>query len=102
MDRLARLKALVEEKPKDSFGRYGLAMEYVNLGHLEEALAEFRALLSFDPDYVATYFQAGQTLEKLKRQDEARELYRRGMEVAARRGDRKTQNEIEAALSLLD
>jgi len=102
MDRLARLKALVEENPQDRFARYGLAMELANQGRLEESVGEFRALMSFDADYVASYLQAGQTLEKLNRAEEAREVYRRGMEVAARGGDMRTRSELESALNLLD
>ena len=102
MDRLTRLKALVEENPQDRFARYGLAMELASQGRLEESLGEFRALMSLDPDYVASYLQAGQTMEKLNRVEEAREVYRQGMEVAARKGDMKTRGELESALELLD
>ena len=101
MDRLARLKALVEANSADRFARYGLAMELGNHGRLEESLAEFRALLAFDPDYLASYFQAGQTLEKLNRVEEAREVYEKGIEVAARKGDQKTRGELQWALDLL-
>ena len=102
MDRLARLKALLEENPQNQFARYGLAMELSSQGRLEDSLAEFRSLMSLDPDYVASYLQAGQTLEKLNRVGEAREVYRAGIEVAARRGDMKTRGELESALSFLD
>lgn len=102
MDRLMRLKTLVEENPQDRFARYGLAMELAGQGRLEESLVEFRALMSLDPEYVASYLQTGQTLEKLNRAEEAREVYRKGMEVAARRGDMKTRGELETALDLLN
>jgi len=102
MDRLTRLKTLVEENPQDRFARYGLAMELASLGRLEESLGEFRALISLDPEYVASYLQAGQTMEKLNRLEEAREVYRRGIEVATRKGDMKTRGELESALELLD
>jgi Flp pilus assembly protein TadD len=102
MDRLARLKTLLEENPQDRFARYGMAMELASQGRLEESFGEFRALMSLDPDYVASYLQAGQILERLNRVEEAREVYRRGMEVAARRGDMKTRGELESALELLD
>jgi Flp pilus assembly protein TadD len=102
MDRLTRLKTLVEENPQDRFARYGLAMELASQGRLGESVSEFQALMSLDPDYVASYLQAGQTLEKLSRVEEARETYRRGIEVAARKGDMKTRGELESALELLD
>ena len=49
MDRLARLKGMVEENPQDRFARYGLAMELASQGRLEESLGEFRALMSWTP-----------------------------------------------------
>ena len=101
MDRLARLKGMVEENPQDRFARYGLAMELSSQGRLEESLGEFRALMSLDPDYLASYLQAGQTLEKLNRMEEAREVYGKGIEVAARKGDTKTRGELESALDFL-
>jgi len=102
MDRLTRLKALVDENPQDRFARYGLAMELAGQGRLEDSVGEFRALMSLDPDYVASYLQAGQTLEKLNRVEEARDVYRKGIEVAAQKGDMKTRGELESALELLD
>jgi len=41
-------------------------------------------------------------LEKLNRAEEARDVYRKGMEVAARKGDMKTRGELGSALELLD
>jgi len=102
MDRLARLRTLVQENPQDRFARYGLAMELASLDRLEESVSEFRALISLAPDYVASYLQAGQTLEKLNRVEEAREAYGKGIEVAAKKGDMKTRGELQSALELLD
>ena len=101
-DRLELLKDLVAQNPRDSFSRYGLAMEYRNTGDLEAAMSEFRSLIAADPGYVAAYFHGGQTLERLGRQDEARDLYRSGLEAAGRKGDHHARGEIQAALDLLD
>ncbi|MBZ5583137.1 MAG: tetratricopeptide repeat protein [Acidobacteriia bacterium] len=99
--RLAALKNLVAQNPSDSFSRFGLAMEYRNTGDLESAAREFQALLEANPGYAAAYFHFGQTLEKLARTDEAREVYRRGVEVTAAKGDRHAQSELEGALELM-
>jgi Tfp pilus assembly protein PilF len=99
--RLETLKNMVAQQPSVSFLRYGLAMEYRNAGDLEAAMVEFRALLGVDPDYSAAYFHGGQALERLGRLDEARELYRTGIEVTSRKGDLHTRDEIRAALDLL-
>ena len=101
-NRLETLKNMVAQNPKDSFLRYGLAMEHRNAGDLETAIAEFRTLIATNADYVAAYFHGGQTLERLSRIEEARELYRRGIEASARTGDAHARGELEAALSMLD
>ncbi|HLK68064.1 MAG TPA: tetratricopeptide repeat protein [Bryobacteraceae bacterium] len=100
-NRLETLKSMVEQQPNVSFLRYGLAMEYRNAGDLDAAIAEFRELMKVDPDYSAAYFHGGQTLERLGRLDEARGLYRDGIEVTTRKGDLHTRDEIRAALDLL-
>lgn len=95
------LKSMVEQNPRDSFARYGLAMEYANQGDLEQAVAEYRALLEHNADYAAAYFHGGQALEKLGRVEEARAMYQQGIETTARTGDQHTRSELEAALEML-
>ena len=95
------MKGMVAQQPGVSFLRYGLAMEYRNAGDLEAAVLEFRALLGVDPDYSAAYFHGGQTLERLGRLEEARDLYQTGIEVTTRKGDLHTRDEIRAALDML-
>jgi len=99
--RLDILKSIVERNPTDCFARYGLAMEYRNTGDLEAALGEFRALMAANPDYGPAYFHGGQTLERLGRFEEAREVYRQGIEVTARGGDRHARSEMQSALDML-
>jgi tetratricopeptide (TPR) repeat protein len=99
--RLGILKSMVDQKPEDSFARYGLAMEYVRSGDLETAVSEFARLLEYNPGYAAGYFHGGQTLEKLGRIEDARELYRKGIDVTTASGDEHTRSELIGALGLL-
>jgi len=99
--RLETLRQLLEQTPENSFLRYGLAMEHVNTGDLEGAMREFASLLEHDAGYKAAYFHAGQTLEKLGRREEARDMYRRGIEVTTRFGDLHARGELQGALDLL-
>jgi Flp pilus assembly protein TadD len=97
-NRLEVLRNMVAQNPSDSFSRYGLAMEYANRGDLEQAVEEYRALLAVNPDYAAAYYHLGQALEKLGRREEARVLYREGIEATTRIGDLHTRGEIQAAM----
>jgi tetratricopeptide (TPR) repeat protein len=101
MNRLEVLQNMVTQNPKDSFSRYGLAMEYANSGALAKAVEEYEALLSFNPDYAAAYYHGGQALEKLGRLDDARQMYARGLEATRRTGDSHTNSELQAALDIL-
>lgn len=92
---------MLAANPADSFARYGLAMEYVNSGALQKAVAEFQALLTANPKYVAAYYHGGQALEKLGQPEEAGALYRTGVKVAGEIGDGHARDELQAALDIL-
>jgi tetratricopeptide (TPR) repeat protein len=100
-DRLEALQAILAGNPADPLARYGLAMEYVKTGGYESAVAEFRALLETNPDYLYAYFHAGQTLEKLDRVPDAREMYLRGIDAAGRKNDAHAREELQASLHRL-
>lgn len=101
MDRIATFKSFISRTPADPFPRYGLAMEHKSRGEMTEAWTTFQDLLAQFPDYVPTYLMAGGTLVALGRKDEAAEIYRRGIEVSARKGDSHARGELESALSEL-
>ena len=99
MDRIATFRSFIAKSPTDPFPRYGLAMELKGNGQVEEAWAAFEELITQFPDYVPTYLMAGGTLVGLGRKDEAAEIYRKGIEVAQRRGDQHARRELESALA---
>jgi tetratricopeptide (TPR) repeat protein len=98
MDRIAMLKEILAQNPKDTLARYGLAMEYSNSGQVEDALSEFGSLLATNPDYAAGYFMAAQMLAREGREDEARKMLRDGIAAAQRTGNLHAQSEMEELL----
>jgi len=96
--RLETLEEFVRERPTDAFAHYGLAMEYLNAGRPDDALATFQKLLGFNANYTAGYHQAALLLTRLGRTDEAREMFKRGIEVAGRNGEAHSKMEMEEAL----
>jgi predicted Zn-dependent protease len=99
MDRIAALTEILSQNPADAFARYGLAMEYSNLGEVARALEEFQKLLSSNPDYTAGYFMAAQTLVKANRVNEAKEMLNHGINSARRSGNGHALSEMEALLA---
>ena len=101
MDKIAGLKEILALDPKNSFARYGMAMELAGRGETEAALREFDTLLANDPDYTAGYFMAAQTLSTAGRNAEAIERLKAGIGCAARGGNRHALSEMQAMLDVL-
>jgi predicted Zn-dependent protease len=102
MDKIAGLKEILALDPKNSFARYGIAMELARLGETAAAVAEFNTLLTDDPDYTAGYFMAAQTLSAAGRTAEAIERLKAGISCAARRGNQHALSEMQGMLDELD
>ena len=100
-NRIEILQQFVDANPNDCFSRYGIAQEYVKQEDYDKALEQFNSIFEINPDYQAAYYHAGKALEKLGRDDDAAETYRKGIEVAARSGDLHARSELEAALDEL-
>src|ERR1017187_7013382 len=102
MDKIAGLKQILALDPKNSFARYGIAMELARTGETAAALAEFDTLLANDSEYTAAYFMAAQTLAAAGRTSEAIERLKAGVACAARSGNRHAVSEMQAMLDELD
>jgi predicted Zn-dependent protease len=102
MDKIAGLKEILALDPKNSFARYGIAMELANRGEIEAALNEFTTLLASDPDYTAAYFMSAQTLTNAGRTSEAVERLKAGISCAARSGNTHALSEMQGMLDELD
>ena len=102
MDKIAGLREILALDPKNSFARYGIAMELAKRGDTEAALSEFDVLLTNDPDYTAGYFMAAQTLTAAGRKAEAIERLKAGIGCAARAGNSHALSEMQGMLDELD
>jgi predicted Zn-dependent protease len=102
MDKIAGLKEILELDPKNSFARYGMAMELANRGETEAAITEFDTLLANDPGYTAGYFMAAQTLAKSGQNLAAIERLKAGVLSAARTGNSHAVSEMQAMLDELE
>lgn len=102
VDKIAGLREILAVDPKNSFARYGVAMELAGRGETAAALEEFETLLTNDADYTAGYFMAAQTLAKAGRNAEAIERLKAGIGCATRAGNRHAMSEMQGMLDELD
>lgn len=101
-DKIAGLREILALDAKNSFARYGVAMELAKQGDVDGALAEFTTLLANDPDYTAGYFMSAQTLANAGRREEAIARLKEGINCAARTGNRHALSEMQGMLDELD
>jgi Tfp pilus assembly protein PilF len=98
LDRIEQLRTFIDAQPDQPFPRYALALELKGKGDAAAAAAEMQELLRRAPDYLAAYLQLGMILQALARNDEARETFRVGQEVARRKPDAHALSELTSAL----
>lgn len=97
--RREKLQEFVASHPADAFARYGLALECAREGDNDAAISNFNELLAAHADYVTGYFQLGQLLARIGRNEEARKIFESGIAAAGRTGDSHAASEILVALA---
>jgi tetratricopeptide (TPR) repeat protein len=101
-NRLESLINLLKKDPDDSFLLYGIALEYLSVKKFDEAEKYFENLLAKDPKYVPAYMQYARLKEKQNQTNEAKILYRKGIEIARETGDAHAAKEMEEFLDELE
>jgi len=97
MDRIAKLRELLQGNPSDSFLQHALALEYIKLGDDETARTLFEELLERDPSYVGSYYHLGKLFERGNDTARAMKWYEKGMEIARAAGENHAWNELKGA-----
>lgn len=97
MDRITKIKEMLEATPKDSFLRHALALEYIKLGDNQTAKTTFEQLLEDDPSYVGSYYHIAKLMESLNDRASAIAWYEKGMAVAKQLKERHAYGELQSA-----
>jgi predicted Zn-dependent protease len=100
--RRLKLEQSLAEDPGDTFLRYGLALQCLREGDVEEGRTRLSALIADHPeDMVAAYQQLGQSYLEAGEAVEAGETLRAGIAKAKVRGDWHAASEMEGLLAQL-
>ena len=95
------LEALIASGRDGAPVRFALASRYAAEGHLDKALEHAQVAVTLDADYSAAWKLLGRVLADSGREGEAADAYRRGIEVAERRGDQQAAKEMRVFLKRL-
>ena len=102
--RRLKLERALAEDPADPFLRYGLAVQCLREGDVEEGRQRLRALIAERPEaaeVVAAYQQLGQSHQEAGEVEPARAAFDAGIALARARGDMHAQGEMEGLRALL-
>lgn len=102
VSRREKLEAMLQTAPADQTLRYMLAMELEKEGTHDRSLAIFDGLMSDDVPYVPAFLMAGQTLAKLGRIEDAKAVYRTGIEQAETQMNSHAAGEMSGFLATLN
>ena len=103
-EKSARRRMLEESLAQDegdAFLRYGLAVQCLREGDVDEGRERLRALIADDPEQVAAYQQLGQSYLEAGDSEPAAEALRAGIGKARSRGDWHAASEMEGLLATL-
>ncbi|HSY62400.1 MAG TPA: hypothetical protein VK796_11010 [Cytophaga sp.] len=101
MNRLEYLLQLHQEQPNDPFLVYGIALEYKKIDSDQTATYLDLLLHSF-PNYLATYYQAGEYFAEKAFYKKALEIYDKGINLATSLNEMKTLAELKNAKQNLE
>lgn len=98
-ERRLKLEQSLAEDPTDTFLRYGLALQCLREGDVEEGRDRLRALINDHPDdQVAAHHQLGQSHLEAGETEAAQAILGRGIALANRRGDWHSAGEMQQLL----
>ena len=97
------LEASLSEDPNDPFRRYGLALQCLREGDVEEGRQRLHSLIADDPDgQVAAYQQLGQSYAETGDYQSAQAILQAGVAKARSAGNGHAAEEMEHLIASLD
>jgi Flp pilus assembly protein TadD len=94
-------RQVLEIDPADPLAHFGLGELAVERGRYTDAVTHLEKAVASDPTHAAAMLALGAALEGLGESDRAREIYERGVETAAKRGDLTTATKMQERLNAL-
>ena len=102
MTRLQQLEEMLRNEPNDAFLNYALALEFAKINQVEKAIDIIEIILGRDENYLGAYYQLGKFYEQNLQPEKAVEIYQRGIEIARKFNNKKTLEELNIALQILE
>lgn len=96
-NRIQQIEQMLAEEPQDPFLHYARCLEYTRISPADGQLFWVRMMQEF-PDYVPSYYQAGNCFAELGLKEQALETWKKGADEAARKPDHHALTELKARI----
>ncbi len=100
-NRLSQLYKWLEEEPNDPFLHYSIGLEILNQD-LNNTKEHFDEVLKKFPEYLPTYYQLAKLYERLGLEEEALEIYKKGITLGTSQKNMHAVSELKGALQMLE
>jgi tetratricopeptide (TPR) repeat protein len=100
-DRLESLLKLLEQDPNDIFTKYAISLEYTSKNNYQDAIKYLESIINQDKDYLAAYQQLGKILAITNNKQKSIDVYKQGVEVALRIGDKHAASNLKSLIDQL-
>lgn len=92
-------RQVLEIDAEDTLANYGLGTIYLERGEYEASVSCLEKVISQDAKYSVAFLALGKAYLALSRKDQAKDIWDRGMKVAASKGDLMPANQMQSLLS---
>ena len=93
--RIDPLRKVLAIDPNDDVAWFGLGKAYMEDGNFEEAAKALHQCITVKPTYSAAYYALAQSLQKLGRVAECKEISAKGIEISTKNGDAMVTKNLE-------
>lgn len=100
--RLEMFRQVLALDPSDFLANNGVGTVYVELARYDESIPYLVKAIEVKPTHTVAYLALGKAYENLNRLDDAANIYKRGIDVAAKRGDITPMKEMQLLLAQVE
>lgn len=99
--RESMFEQVLEIDPEDTLANYGLGSIAVERGDWEKARVHLEKVLEADPKYSVAYLALGRAYKGLGKIEDAKRIWKEGIQVSAAKGDLMPANQMQQELGFL-
>ena len=100
--KIPTLAKRIKKNPNDSFSKFALALELINIDEKLRAKMLFESIVTSDPDYIGVYYHLGKIYAEMDENKKASTTYKEGIAVAGKKKDLHALSELKGALLALE